>query len=239
MTCRQAGGIDFYDDLRMPLQWQNRPQRVKASVKTRNRENNLVAVFETGGSKVQIPIHQKIAVNTFDKANTAPEVYQQLFADHRDVYHNFIPIFTDGSKSSLSTSFACVFNNSTLSFQIHSSSSIFTAEITAILHALSEISSGPPDNFIIYSDSLSALESMTSLHRFSHPLTFNILELHDHLTFKGFSILLCWIPSHVGIPGNELADNLAKSATINLNSPVPVKDVKNYIKSILHSKWQA
>ncbi|GBN61515.1 hypothetical protein AVEN_100217-1 [Araneus ventricosus] len=176
---------------------------------------------------------------TFDKANTAPEVYQQLFADHRDVYHNFIPIFTDGSKSSLSTSFACVFSNSTLSFQIHSSSSIFTAEITAILHALSEISSGPPDNFIIYSDSLSALESMTSLHRFSHPLTFNILELHDHLTFKGFSILFCWIPSHVGIPGNELADNLAKSATINLNSPVPVNDVKNYIQSILHSEWQA
>ncbi|GBM15893.1 RNA-directed DNA polymerase from mobile element jockey [Araneus ventricosus] len=176
---------------------------------------------------------------TFDKANTAPEVYQQLFADHRDVYHNFIPIFTDGSKSSLSTSFACVFSNSTLSFQIHSSSSIFTAEITAILHALSEISSGPPDNFIIYSDSLSALESMTSLHRFSHPLTFNILELHDHLTFKGFSILFCWIPSHVGIPGNELADNLAKSATINLNSPVPVNDVKKYVKSILHSKWQA
>ncbi|GBN87806.1 hypothetical protein AVEN_145796-1, partial [Araneus ventricosus] len=175
---------------------------------------------------------------TFDEANTAPEVYQQLFADHRDVYHNFIPIFTDGSKSSLSTSFACVFINSTHSFQIHSSCSIFTAEITAILHALSEISSGPPDNFILYSDSLSALQSMTSLHRFSHPLTFNILELHDHLTCKGFSILFCWIPSHVGISGNELADNLAKSATINLNSPVPVNDVKKYIKSILHSKWQ-
>ncbi|GBM18043.1 hypothetical protein AVEN_75483-1 [Araneus ventricosus] len=80
---------------------------------------------------------------------------------------------------------------------------------------------------------------MTSLHRFSHPLTFNILELHDHLTCKGFSILFCWIPSHVGISGNELADNLAKSATISLNSPARVNDVKKYIKSILHSKWQA
>ncbi|GBN56571.1 hypothetical protein AVEN_93057-1 [Araneus ventricosus] len=80
---------------------------------------------------------------------------------------------------------------------------------------------------------------MTSLHRFSHPLTFNILELHDHLTCKGFSILFCWIPSHVGISGNELADNLAKSTTISLISPVPVNDVKKYIKSILHSKWQA
>ncbi|GBN26250.1 hypothetical protein AVEN_88681-1 [Araneus ventricosus] len=99
---------------------------------------------------------------TFDKATTTPEVYQQLFADHRDIYHNFIPIFTDGSKSSLSTSFACVFINSTLSFQFHSSCSIFTAEITAILHALYQISSSTPDNYIIYSDSLSALESMAS-----------------------------------------------------------------------------
>ncbi|GBM19420.1 putative RNA-directed DNA polymerase from transposon BS, partial [Araneus ventricosus] len=98
---------------------------------------------------------------------------------------------------------------------------------------------GPPDNYIIYSDSLSALESMTSLNRFSHPLKFNILELHDRLTTKGFTILFCWIPSHVGISGNELADNLARSATNSFNSPVPVNDVKKYVKSILHSKWLA
>ncbi|GBN39539.1 hypothetical protein AVEN_209784-1 [Araneus ventricosus] len=162
---------------------------------------------------------------TFDKANTASDIYQQLFADHREVYQNFIPIFTDGSKCSSST-FACVFIKSTLSFQLHKSCSIFTAEITAILHALSEISSGPPDNYIIYSDSLSALESMTSLNRFSHPLTLNILELHDRLIAKGFTILFCWIPSRVGVSGNELADNLARSATNNLNSPVPVNGVK-------------
>ncbi|GBL85742.1 hypothetical protein AVEN_193188-1 [Araneus ventricosus] len=176
---------------------------------------------------------------TFDKANTASEIYQQLFADNREAYQNFIPIFTDGSKCSSCTSFACVFITSTLSFQLHPSCSIFTAEITAILHALSQISSGPPDNYNIYSDSLSALKSMTSLNRFSHPLTFNILELHDRLTTKDFTILFCWIPSHVSISGNELADNLARSATNSLNSPVPVNDVKKYAKSILHSKWQA
>ncbi|GBM31726.1 hypothetical protein AVEN_45645-1 [Araneus ventricosus] len=90
----------------------------------------------------------------------------------------------------------------------------------------SHISSSPSDNYIIYSDSSSALESMTSLHRFSHPLALNILELHDRPTSKGFTILFCWIPCHVGISGNELADNLAKSATNSLNSPVPVNDVK-------------
>ncbi|GBN46409.1 hypothetical protein AVEN_5622-1 [Araneus ventricosus] len=147
------------------------------------------------------------------------------------------PIFTDGSKCSSCTSFACVFINSTLSFQLHPSCSIFTAEITAILQALSQIFSGPPDDYIIYSDSLSALESMTSLNRFSHPFTFKILELHDRLTTKGFTIPFCWIPSHVGISGNELADNLARSATNSLNSPAPMNEVKKYVKSILHSKW--
>ncbi|GBM49865.1 hypothetical protein AVEN_44247-1 [Araneus ventricosus] len=176
---------------------------------------------------------------TFDKANTAPIVYQQLFADHRDLYHNFIPVFTDGSRSSSSTSFACVFINSTLSFQLHSSCSIFTAEITAILHALYQISNSPPDNYIIYSDSFSALESMTSLHRFSHPLTFNILELHDRLACRGFSVLLCWVPSHVSISGNEHADKLAKSATDSINCPVPLSDIKQYVKIKLHSNWQS
>ncbi|GBN45397.1 hypothetical protein AVEN_185231-1 [Araneus ventricosus] len=86
----------------------------------------------------------------------------------------------------------------------------------------------PPDKYIIYSDSLSVLESMTSLLRFSHPLAFNILELHDRFTGKGFSIFFCWIPSHVGISGNELADNLAKSATNSLNSSAPVNEKKRH-----------
>ncbi|GBO13880.1 hypothetical protein AVEN_233378-1 [Araneus ventricosus] len=141
------------------------------------------------------------------------------------ISHIFI-LSSDGSKCSSWPSIACIFINSTLSFQLHISCSIFTAEITAILHALSEISSSPPDNYIIYSDPLSAVESMTSLHRFSHPLAFNILELDDRLTSRVLSFLFCWIPSHVG---NELAEDIAKSATISLNSPVPVNDVKKYI----------
>ncbi|GBM67295.1 hypothetical protein AVEN_201224-1 [Araneus ventricosus] len=116
--------------------------------------------------------------------------------------------------------------------------SFFTAEITAIPYALSQIFNIPPDNYIIYSDSLSALESMTPVYRFSYPLILNVLELHDCLTSKVFSILFCWIPSHDGISDSELADNLDKSATNSLNSPVLINDVKNYAKFILHSKWQ-
>ncbi|GBN55818.1 Zinc finger protein 235 [Araneus ventricosus] len=148
------------------------------------------------------------------------------------------PVFTDGSKSTTQTSFACVFINSTLSFQLHPSCSIFTAEIRAILHSLSEISNYPADNYIIYSDSLSVLQALSSLHRHSHPLAFSILDLHDRLVCKGFSILLCWVPSHVGISGNEIADTAAKNASAVLDNSTPLKDFKHYINLALHSRWE-
>jgi len=39
-----------------------------------------------------------------------------------------------------------------------------------------------------------------------------ILKDYTTLTTSGKSIVLCWIPSHVNIPGNERADAAAKSA---------------------------
>ncbi|GBO22671.1 hypothetical protein AVEN_230200-1 [Araneus ventricosus] len=174
----------------------------------------------------------------YDETNTASDIYLQLFTHHRELYHHFIPVFTDGSKSSTQTSFACVFINSTLSFQLHPSCSIFTAEIRALLHSLSEISNYPADNYIIYSDSLSVLQALSSLHRHSHPLAFSILDLHDRLVCKGFSILLCWVPSHVGISGNEIADIAAKNASAVLDNSTPLKDFKHYINLALHSRWE-
>ncbi|GBN62776.1 putative RNA-directed DNA polymerase from transposon X-element [Araneus ventricosus] len=174
----------------------------------------------------------------YDKTNTASDIYLQLFAHHRELYHHFIPVFTDGSKTTTQTSFACVFINSTLSFQLHPSCSIFTAEIRAILHSLSEISNYPADNYIIYSDSLSVLQALSSLHRHSHPLAFSILDLHDRLVCKGFSILLCWVPSHVGISGNEIADIAAKNASAVLDNTTPLQDFKRYINLALHSRWE-
>ncbi|GBN97656.1 hypothetical protein AVEN_156474-1 [Araneus ventricosus] len=107
----------------------------------------------------------------------------------------------------------------------------------AILHSLSEISNYPADNYIIYSDSLSVLQVLSSLHRHSHPLAFNILDLHDRFVCKGFSILLCWGNSHVGISGNEIADTATKNASAVLDNPIPLKDFKHYINLTLHSGW--
>ena len=60
-------------------------------------------------------------------------------------------------------------------------------------------------------------------------------------TENGFVIKLCYIPSHVGITGNERADSLAKVGTI-LNVPleiyIDIRDLIPVIKDKIVSSWE-
>ncbi|GBN88613.1 hypothetical protein AVEN_169449-1 [Araneus ventricosus] len=164
-------------------------------------------------------------------------IFRQIFADHRLRFHDFVLIYTDESKLSSRVSFAVVFPKSVSAFTLLPFS-IFTAEITAVFHTLKQILKCSMGKYAIYTDSLSILQALNSLHCKSHPLVFSGLDLHEKLISQGFSLVFCWVPTHIGITGNEQADSNAHSATHFSHEPVPVCNLKKYIKSCLQMKWQ-
>ena len=89
--------------------------------------------------------------------------------------------------------------------------SIFTAELYALLLAIDVVRRSKEKNFVIFSDSMSSLQSINGFNLESD-LVQNFLKDYTVLAKKSKNIILCWIPSHVGILGNERADADAKSA---------------------------
>ena len=88
--------------------------------------------------------------------------------------------------------------------------------------------------FIIFSDSKSALSALENLNKNKcSPIIFTIrqkLALADSLDIN---IKLVWIPSHEGIDGNNKVDSKAKNATsevTNLNELIPVFDLYSEVK---------
>ncbi|GBN18169.1 hypothetical protein AVEN_238271-1 [Araneus ventricosus] len=149
-----------------------------------------------------------------------------------------MPIFTDGSKSDGHVGCGVVFPSDTLSYRLNNCCSVFTAELVAIFCALQEISPSSQRNFIIYTDSMSALETLSHYDNRLHPVALEILSVLQFLRNKGFNIIFCWVPSHVGISGNETADIIARFASDFLPRALPYCDIKKFLISHLLSVWQ-
>ena len=122
--------------------------------------------------------------------------------------------------------------------RLPANASIFSAEIKAIDLALDHIEQSRNTDFIIFSDSLSVLQSLNNRH-IENPLLLDILLKHNDLAELN-NIVFCWLPSHVGIKGNEKADMAAKSAlTLHISDlKIPYTDIKPCINTYLHDKWQ-
>jgi len=65
--------------------------------------------------------------------------------------------------------------------------------------------------FIVFSYSKSSLEALNGF-RIEMDLVLKIIKVYTSLIKAGKVIELCWIPSHVNMPGNERADTAAKAA---------------------------
>ncbi|CAF4043758.1 unnamed protein product [Rotaria magnacalcarata] len=180
-----------------------------------------------------------IASKAGSKNHTHVSIMQNSFLEHQYLHTGAIPIYTDGSKSSAGVGCAAVFPSIILSCALHPLASIFTAELYAILGALREIIQSPDESFVIYSDSLSAIQTLTSL-RHKNPLIMKIQQWLFFIAAKHKKVCFCWVPGHTGVAGNELADAAAKAA---VNSPttqlqIPHSDFKHTFRKYALDQWQ-
>ena len=93
---------------------------------------------------------------------------------------------------------------------------------------------GETFDIVSLSDSLSALEALKDCNHFERNIN-KTLTIISEIQESGRKVTLVWVLAHVGIPGNEKADALAKAATtreqIDRWIPASIKDIKRAITS--------
>ena len=139
-------------------------------------------------------------------------------------YSQFLQFFLDGSvleDGSAGAAFAIPeFHSLRKSFSLPPVS-VFTAELTAILMALQHISEvrTPSCAIVICSDSRSALSSIRSDSTSAQEdLVLEIGTVAHQLITRGTEVRFQWVPAHVCLSGNEMADRAAKRGARRLES---------------------
>ncbi|XP_033225254.1 uncharacterized protein LOC117178109 [Belonocnema kinseyi] len=99
--------------------------------------------------------------------------------------------------------------------QLRDFASLITSELYGIFCALKYLMERKRRDAVIFSDSLSALTNIRN-RRFNHAchplarLTGNRIAAAAR---SGVKVSLVWVPAHVGLLGNEQADEVARSAS--------------------------
>ena len=179
-------------------------------------------------------------LHTDKKSSVNPVILKSQFYSYLSNDVDSFHIYTDGSKDNGSVAAAAVCTGKTLSCRLPSTSSIFSAEAVAILLALDIIESANHKSFKIFSDSMSCLQAI-KYQKLKNPTILKILEKCHYLHLTQKTITFCWLPSHVGIRGNENADMAAKAALllpISANIKIPYTDLKQSIHTFFTSLWQ-
>ena len=176
-------------------------------------------------------------LNKLPKNKTHPLIYQEKLNNIQEIYPNYQHIYTDGSKSNFGTGCGTVLHKKSLKKCLPKEASRFSAEIDGINLALDLISTSNSKKFIIHSDSISVLQSL-KYTKLENPLIVKIFNKLNSLIHSK-KVIFCWIPSHIGIQGNDKANSLAAiNMTPDKNIKTPYTDLKPKMKQTVTKKWQ-
>ncbi|CAL4118088.1 unnamed protein product [Meganyctiphanes norvegica] len=165
-------------------------------------------------------------------------------------YSTHLHIYTDGSKTKESTSagmfIPSIPHEENWKINHGPLRSIMMAELYAIMKSMMWLAMHSPllekKDAVILTDSKSGIEVLRNLTPGQQSsLTNTIRNLAITLFENDITITLQWVPSHVGVDGNEQADRIAKEANSNL-IPIPYplerKEIKRMVNNAMRNTWQ-
>jgi ribonuclease HI len=198
----------------------------------------------------------KIEISELDKEKTAVIHYnkiQKILAKNRD--NSNIILYTDGSKNEqlnilgagiyYTTNF--VKNQSkSFSWNLGAGIEVFDAELFAIEKAFKiawEEKQPNTENIWIFSDSQAAIKRLQNQNL--KPGQYYIKSIRnwlEKLLNINIKVYLEWVPGHMNITGNELADKAAKEGTKlqnkSLESYISLAFIKRKIKEATLEEWE-
>lgn len=193
-------------------------------------------------------LHVKNSITSINKKKSEinAETLKLCAIEKLTEFENYYQIYTDGSKVDNLAGIGIYMKDTSekISEQLLSYCSIKTCELFAIYKAMRYATITNKTRIAILTDSKSACDSL--LNRDSNHVKYleqkiiNLAEENQHIEY-----IIQWIPAHVGIAGNELADETAKKAVTSnisdsvrkIKNKVTIEDSNNLIKKVLLNKW--
>lgn len=204
---------------------------------TRDKNKERLEFWEKKCSKVQQNserYNQEIIIDTktgrdIEENRVPPSATTKYFLDKYNLTREDTSIYyTDGSKipDSLSNGLAIVEEEKEIfkkeGIAVNNLMTIYTTEAIAIHEAMERATNvNEKNNILILTDSMSVLlalenkiNNLKEINKKDNIWINKIANLIE-LTSNTNKTILAWIPGHRGIPGNEIADSIAKEYTKN------------------------
>src|SRR6218665_2480847 len=156
-------------------------------------------------------------------------------------------VYTNVSKNkqgNTSCSFYVPSHDRRRSSQMTDGSSVLAAKMEAIGRGIEWATPANIPYVVVFSDSLGAVESLENQRSGSRPRQLMDLmhALDDYAIRTKSSPTIVWIPGHLGIQGNETADDLCKCAlhhdAVDIPTTLEYREARSIYRDFSLRKWQ-